>query len=596
MRYPKFFLALLVLSGLVSVSCTDTSEVEERIDSLEQRVSELEDAAGAVNKNAWAISKLYRDGITIAGFDRTQTGYRLTLSDGTPVEITFGAGVDCPVPVLGVDSEGAWIVSLDGGTSWAQVEGAANSRDGDGDVPQVRVDEYGFWQVSIDGGSTWTRLADSSGKPLSADDGRNVAGSYSFFTSVTYDDDSQRLHFELNTGDSFLVPVLDSYSISLKYYREGDDIFKGESLTFPVEINGVRSAVWKSVPDGWRATFADEGMTFQAPEDGEAGEKTFELLAFSTEGYTKIYTYKLTYHPDLYYFDDFNRSFEVEQDGEKWNAPDPRRWSFVSRNVTASGSMFLSERYENQYVDLDNGRLVMTAAKKNGEYVTPGLHTQNAVYFPNARVEVCAHLIKNAQGVQHAIWLTTQTLPWPNGGEVDIMEHINKETIAYQTAHTNYTIYDTPQPPVTDPGRADWFSAQRFPEQQGKPSYNPAEPHVFGADVTDEAVIFHIDGKATFTYPNMHWNSEADITNLSWKAFSDYFEIDEKRSDEVIVAETLKKRWYDQWPFQKSDWYLQINIALGSTWAGNISDSDLPCIMYVDWVRITPIDKVAPLQ
>ena len=94
MRYPKFFLALLVLSGLVSVSCTDTSEVEERIDSLEQRVSELEDAAGAVNKNAWAISKLYRDGITIAGFDRTQTGYRLTLSDGTPVEITFGAGVD----------------------------------------------------------------------------------------------------------------------------------------------------------------------------------------------------------------------------------------------------------------------------------------------------------------------------------------------------------------------------------------------------------------------------------------------------------------------------------------------------------------------
>ena len=585
---------LLVFSPVAA--CTDTSDAEKRLDSLEERVSALEDIAGAVNKNSYAISILYKEGITIAGYELTSTGYKLVLSSGEELEITFGAGLAGTVPVVGVDSDGAWIVSLDAGASWTPIEGAANSRDGDGDIPLVQVDEYGFWQVSVDGGQNWDTLTDSTGRLISANDGRYVAGSYSFFTSVTYDDSSMRLHFELNNGDSFVVPVLDTYSIELKYYEEGESIFRGESLTFPVEINRIHSAVWKSVPEGWRAVFSDEGMTFTAPEEDDAGEKVFELLVFSNEGYTKIYTYRLQFYPNLIYFDDFDRAFPVEQNGKTYNAPDPRRWSFIPHNNSSTVSMFLSESYENSYVEPDMGRLMMTSFKDDEGYKTCGIFTENSIFFHNARVEVRAQLIKNAQGGQHAIWLNTQTLQWPEGGEIDIMEHINKETIAYQTAHTNYTIYDSQQPPITDPTRPDWFSAKRFPEQQGKPNYNPSEYHTFGVDITDDALIFHIDGKETFRYPNMHWMTEEDITGLSWKEFSNYYEINKDRSDEVIVRETLKKRWAEQWPFQKSDWYLEMNIALGSTWAGAIRDSELPCNMYVDWVRITPIDKVTPLE
>ena len=30
-------------------------------------------------------------------------------------------------------------------------------------------------------------------------------------------------------------------------------------------------------------------------------------------------------------------------------------------------------------------------------------------------------------------------IKWPEGGEIDIMEHLNHDTIAYQTIHTYYT-------------------------------------------------------------------------------------------------------------------------------------------------------------
>lgn len=584
-------LAGIILPVAIVSSCTSTEDADKRIDELTERVASLEDQVGAVNDNTHAVKVLLTEGITIAGYDITSNGYTLTLSDGQVLEITFGSGLAGVVPVVGVDEDGDWIVSLDGGTTWEPVEGSTNSREGDGDVPLVQVDDYGYWCVSVDGGKTWSRLTGSDGRPVSANDGREVSGSYSFFQSVEYDDDTMRLRFYLNTGASFSVPVLGTYYIRLKYYEDGDRIFNGETLTFPVETEHIASAVWKTVPDGWRARFADEGMTFYAPEDGEAGEYSFELLAFSDEGYTKVYTYTLTYDPEYIFYDDFEREFDV--DGHA--APDPKRWTLYAKG-NSSTNQYMSQSYDNAYVEPSEGRMVISSGKDSdtGDYKTGGITTINRIIFGNARVEAKAFLVKNAQGAQNAIWLNTQSLSWPNGGEVDIMEHINKETTAYQTCHSVYTIYDSDQPQVGDPERDKWFAADKMPINQGTPSYDPSQYHVFGADVTDEGVIFHIDGKKTFTYPNMHWTTIADITSMSWKRYSEYYNLD--RDDADIVDQLLKKDWAHQWPFQDSDWYIIIDITLGSPWSGSIIDSELPANMYIDWVKVTPLDRAAPLE
>lgn len=594
------FLPLLMASVLTS--CTDElKQAEDKIDALKDRLSTLEGKVKAINDNTHAVKVLLSEGITIEDYRMTSTGYTVTLSDGRALNITFGSSLTGVVPSVGVDGDGNWIVSVDGGKTWQAIEGATNVNDADGVIPLVKVDQFGYWNVSIDGGKTWNQILNALGLPTSADDGREAAGSYSFFTNVEYNEDDMRLHFLLNNGDSFSVQVLGSFYVQLQQYVEGDRIFRGESLTFPVVSKHIRNAVWKKVPEGFKAVFTDDGMTFKAPENGEPGLKEFELLTFSDEGYTSVITFKLTYDPDHILYDEFDRSYEVEEKGVTYNVPDPKRWNLNPRGLSDS-DRYDSESYENVQVEPENSRLFMTSFKKGDDYRAASINTKNRITFGNCRVEICAFLYKNAQGAFHAFWLNTQTLSWPEGGEIDIMEHINHETTAHQTVHSNYTIYDSPMYDYTDPKYYDWFSSSNFPLKQGKPTYNPSEYHVFGVDLTDDWLIFHIDGKETFRYPNMHWESEEDITDLSWKNFADYYDVQDNRngigprSDQAIVNETLKKRWREQWPFQNSDWYLIMNISIGGSWAGAVNDAELPINMYVDWVKITPLDKITPLE
>ncbi len=54
--------------------------------------------------------------------------------------------------------------------------------------------------------------------------------------------------------------------------------------------------------------------------------------------------------------------------------------------------------------------------------------------FTGGRVEVCARL-QAAKGAWPAIWMLPEKAEWPKGGEIDIMERLNHDRIAYQTTH-----------------------------------------------------------------------------------------------------------------------------------------------------------------
>ena len=82
----------------------------------------------------------------------------------------------------------------------------------------------------------------------------------------------------------------------------------------------------------------------------------------------------------------------------------------------------------------------MTIQKADAaQYLTGGLWTKDKRAF-HGRIEVRARL-HGAKGAWPAIWTLpyeTDKYSWPMGGEVDIMERLNHDSIVYQTVHSLY--------------------------------------------------------------------------------------------------------------------------------------------------------------
>ena len=96
-----------------------------------------------------------------------------------------------------------------------------------------------------------------------------------------------------------------------------------------------------------------------------------------------------------------------------------------------------------------------------------------------ARIDVRARF-DCAQGFWPAIWLMPDSdIGWPRGGEIDIMEHLNFDDIAYQTVHT----------PVTLRG------GNRFPPNSGTAPIDPNAFNTYSVIFTDSKIQFLINDR-----------------------------------------------------------------------------------------------------
>ena len=285
MKRTAYLWTLLIALGLGMVSGLNKEDMN-RLNSLEERISKLEEAAGQVNSNTIAVGTLLKESAIVVGFKQLEHSYELELSDGTKLTITDGVNAPGIVPIIGVDNDGNWIMSIDNGKTFTPVAGSANAGSMTGQTPQIKIDSEGFWMVSTDNGKTYTHITNAEGKALSAVDGMITGNLTSFFEEVAYDQEKAELTITLQVGDPIVIPVVDTFYLNVLGMQENETILLNQTKEYKVEVSDVKDAFFQ-VPEGWSAVLSDEKLQVTAPESGTAGEYEINIVITSAKGYIK---------------------------------------------------------------------------------------------------------------------------------------------------------------------------------------------------------------------------------------------------------------------------------------------------------------------
>lgn len=226
----------------------------------------------------------------------------------------------------------------------------------------------------------------------------------------------------------------------------------------------------------------------------------------------------------------------VWQDEFSTNSIDTTYWTKITRGG-ADWNRHMSS-YDSLY-EVKDGKLILhginnhTQKEDTAKFITAGVFTKDKQLFQNGRVEVMAK-VSSAQGFWPAIWLLPQGSKWPLGGEIDLMEHLNHDSVVYQTIHTQYTlkhgIKDNPQSGVV-------------------PTYKHNDWNIFALEMYQDSLVFFVNDTKTHTYPR------------------------------------IKTEIEEQFPFADHPFYLLIDAQLGGSWVGKVNTEQLPVKMEIDYVR-----------
>lgn len=231
-------------------------------------------------------------------------------------------------------------------------------------------------------------------------------------------------------------------------------------------------------------------------------------------------------------------SDEFDEDG----LPDPDKWVWDT-HANATGwyndelQYYAAGRPENARVE--DGRLIITARKESlsgqpdwgGQgYTSARLITKGKAEWTYGFYEVRAKL-PCGKGSWPAIWMLGATQGWPDGGEIDIMEHVGQ----------------TPE---------DIFGT----------IHNRSTAGTFGnggsIKVADACEAFH-------DY-QMVWTPDAITIAVDGTPFHRY------RNEGTGPA---------QWPFDKPQ-YLLLNLAIGGAMGGEVDDAIFPARFEIEHVRV----------
>ena len=193
--------------------------------------------------------------------------------------------------------------------------------------------------------------------------------------------------------------------------------------------------------------------------------------------------------------------------------------------------------YDRQYVAVEDGKLVITALKKDGEYYSGKINSKDNIEFTYGVIEVRAK-VATGKGLWPAIWMLGANISevgWPASGEIDILEYIGRE-----------------------PGRV--FTSLHTPASHGntvntrKTRIENIEDgfHDYKVIWTSKYIEFFVDGQQLYKFTPKVYDEE-------------------------------------HYPFRK-DFYFLINMAVGGNLGGaEIDDSALPDKFYIDHIKVSEL-------
>lgn len=194
-----------------------------------------------------------------------------------------------------------------------------------------------------------------------------------------------------------------------------------------------------------------------------------------------------------------------------------------------NGHLRLYARHNANYIPTDTA-----------EYLTSGITSEGKIPIHYGKIEVRAR-VKGAQGTWPAIW----TLPEEKGfrttrspfyTELDIMEYVDKNKFAYQTAHNAYTLRD----------RKNWYR----PNHQHQSRIKFEKYNTYSVEILPEEVIFAVNGRETLRYPRLP---------------------EEEHQFHYGIASFLM---------------LHMQVHPPKSWSAGTDPKTFPAYMDIDWVRV----------
>lgn len=269
----KTMLFIASVAAGMAVSCTDLTEIENRIDGLDNRVTVLEDQVNALNDNVKALQAFAQSGTTVASVEKTGNTYKITLGDGKSYEITAGETGSAAVPVIAIDSEGYWTVDgerlISGGEPVKATgeKGEPGAEGPAGRTPEFGVDSEGYWTVRFSEDEEPARVTGADGEPVKATGDKGD----SFFGSVTVEDGFLKVSLASDPENFYSLPIVADFYCIIENAGDEPVVFDPlEEKTFTVSMKGVVSAK-VDCPEGWTAWL-------DAPETAD-GNGTLHIAA-----------------------------------------------------------------------------------------------------------------------------------------------------------------------------------------------------------------------------------------------------------------------------------------------------------------------------
>lgn len=270
-RTGKLLCALcaVALSAAFTGCEYDDADINNRMDQLEKRVTELEKD---MKTQIEAVQQMLDGKLTIASctYDKATGLYTVVLSNGDVLTVAAAAGEGASL--IGVaEEDGAYYWTLNG----EPLKDAAGNKLPVAVAPGIRVNTAtNEWEVSPDGGKTWL------GTGITAEEGASL------FAKV--EEDEGFVYFTL--GDGTRLKVARSTDFHCTPLAGKQYFTAGQTRTVKLDMSDVKKSTITK-PDGWKAVIENSELKITAPAAensyAETGGKV-AVVAVASNGQSSI--------------------------------------------------------------------------------------------------------------------------------------------------------------------------------------------------------------------------------------------------------------------------------------------------------------------